>query len=194
MLDHQLDELLEGGGLRVPAEFGLGFGRVTPEVDDVGRAVEVLGDGDHGAANKVGIGCAGNGDHDTLLVDAFAFPTEFDAGVVEGQGGEFADGMLYAGCNHEVLRLIVLEYEPHTLHIVLGITPVAEGVEVAEVEAVLLALGDAGCGEGDLACHEGLATALALMVEEDAGAAEHIVGLAVLLDNPEAVELGHGVW
>ena len=43
MTNHQLDELLEGGGLRVPAEFGLGFGRVAPEVDNVGRAVEVFG-------------------------------------------------------------------------------------------------------------------------------------------------------
>ena len=194
MLDHQLDELLEGGGLRIPAEFGLGFGRVAPEVHYIGRAVEVFGDSDYGAADKVGVGGAGNGDDDTLLVDTLTFPAELDAGVVEGQGCEFADGVLNAGCNHEVLRLVVLEYEPHTLHIVLGIAPVAEGVEVAEVEAVLLALGDASGGESDLAGHEGLATALALVVEEDAGATEHVVGLAVLLDNPEAVELGYGVW
>ena len=31
------------------------------------------------------------------------------------------------------------------------------------------------------------------MVEENARAAEHIVGFAVFLDNPEAVELGHGI-
>ena len=167
MLDHQLDELLEGGGLRIPAEFSLGFGRVAPEVDDVGRAVEVFGDGDYGATDKVGIGGAGNGDYNTLLVDALAFPAELDAGVVEGQSGEFADGVLDAGGDHEVLRRIVLEYEPHTLHIVLSITPVTEGVEVAEIEAVLLALGDAGCSESDLAGHEGLATTLALVVEED---------------------------
>ena len=194
MLDHQFDELFEGGGLRVPAEFGFGFGRVAPEVDDISRAVEVFGDGDYGAADKVCIGGVGNGYHDTLLVDAFAFPAELDAGVMEGQGSKFADGVLYTGGDHEVFRLVVLKYEPHALHIVLGIAPIAEGVEVAEVEAVLLALGNTCCGEGDLSCHEGLATALALVVEEYAGAAEHVVGLAVLLDNPEAVELGHCVW
>ena len=194
MLDHKLNELLEGGGLRIPAEFGLGFGRIAPEVDDVGRAVEVFGNGDDGAADKVGVSCAGNGDYYTLLVDAFAFPAELDAGVVEGQGGEFADGVLDAGGDHKVLRLVVLEYEPHTLHIVLGIAPVTERVEVAEVEAILLVLGDACCSEGDLAGHEGLATALALVVEENAGAAEHVVGLAIFLHNPEAVELGHCVW
>jgi len=57
----------------------------------------------------------------------------------------------------------------------------------------LQALADAGGSKGDLAGDEGLATALALVVEEDAAAAEHIVGLAVLLDNPEAVKLGHGI-
>ena len=113
---------------------------------------------------------------------------------MEGQCGEFADGMLNTGGDHEVLRLVVLEDEPHTLHIVLGIPPVAEGVEVAEIEAVLLALGDAGGSEGDLAGYEGLATALALVVEEDTGAAEHVVGLAVFLDNPEAIEFSHCVW
>lgn len=86
VLDHQFDELLEGGGLRVPAELGLGFGRIAPKVDNVGRAVEVFGDGDHGAADKVGVDGAANGDDDTLFVDAFAFPAELDAGVVEGQG------------------------------------------------------------------------------------------------------------
>ena len=180
--------------MRVPSEFGLGFGRVAPEVDNVSRAVEVFGDGNYGAADKIGVSGAGNGDDDTLFVDAFAFPAELNAGVVKGQCGEFADGVLDAGGDYEVLRLVVLEYEPHTLHIVLGVAPVTEGVEVAEIEAVLLALGDTCCCEGDLAGHEGLATALALVVEEYAGTAEHIVGLAVLLDNPEAVELGHCVW
>ena len=126
MLDHQFDELFEGGGLRIPAEFGLGFGRVAPEVYDICRAVEVFGDGDYGAADKVGVDGAANGDDDTLLIDALAFPAELDASVVEGKGGEFADGVLDAGSDHEVLRLVVLEYEPHTLHIVLGITPVTQ--------------------------------------------------------------------
>ena len=49
VLDHQLNELFEGSGLRILAEFGLGFGRVAPKVHYVGRAVEVFGDGDHGA-------------------------------------------------------------------------------------------------------------------------------------------------
>ena len=37
-----------------------------------------------------------------------------------------------------------LENQPHTLYIILGITPVAERIQVTEIELVLLALLDAG--------------------------------------------------
>ena len=58
VLDHKLNQLFESSGLRVPAEFGLGFGRVTPEVYDVCRAIEVFGNGDNSAADKVCVGRA----------------------------------------------------------------------------------------------------------------------------------------
>ena len=80
--------------------------------------------------------------------------------MLEGELGELTDTVLNAGGNHEVLRLVVLEDEPHALYVVAGIAPVAERVEVAQVEAVLQTLADAGCGKGDLAGDEGLATAL----------------------------------
>ena len=108
---------------------------------------------------------------------------------MESEGCKFTDGVLYAGCDHEVFGLIVLQNEPHAFHVVLGVAPVAEAVEVAEVQAILLALGNAGCGERNLAGHEGFATAFGFMVKEDAGAAEHVVGFAVFLDDPEAVKL-----
>ena len=113
--------------------------------------------------------------------------------MAEGELGELADGVLYTGGDDEVLGTVVLQDEPHALYIVAGIAPVAQGVQVAQVETLLQALADAGGGKGDLAGDEGLAPALALVVEQDAAAAEHLVGLAVLLDNPEAVELGHGI-
>ena len=189
MIDHDLHQLLKGGGVGVPAEFGAGLRRIAPEVDDVGGAVEVGGDLDEGLADEV-VGAAGA---DALLVLAAALPLEFDADVVEGEVGKLADAVLHARGDDVVLGLAGLEDEPHALDVVLGVAPVAEGVEVAEVEFVLQALGDAGGGEGDLARDEGLAAALALVVEEDAVAAEHAVGVAVLLDDPEAVLLGDGV-
>ena len=113
--------------------------------------------------------------------------------MMESEGSELAYGMLHACGDDEVFRGVVLEDEPHAFYIVLGIAPVAEGIEVAEIEAVLFALGDTGSCKGDLAGDEGLASAFGLMIEEDAGAAEHIVGLTVFLDYPIAIELGNGI-
>ena len=189
MIDHDLHQLLKGGGVGVPAEFGAGLRGVAPEVDDIGGAVEVGGDFHEGLADEV----VWAADADALLVLGFALPLEFDADIVEGELGKLADAMLHSRGDDVVLGLAGLEDEPHTLDVVLGVAPVAEGVEVAEVKFVLQALGDAGGGEGDLARDEGLAAALALVVEEDAVAAEHAVGVAVLLDDPEAVLLGDGV-
>ena len=52
---------------------------------------------------------------------------------------------------------------------------------------------DPGGAEGDLAGHERLAAARALVVEEDARAGEQAVGLAVVDRLPVGVELGAGV-
>jgi len=184
VVDHDLHKLFERRCLRIPAEFGLCLGRVAPEVHHVGRAVEIFRDGDDGLAG---------GNIDALFVHAFAFPAEFNACVVESEGCKFTDGVLDTGCNHKVFGLVVLQNKPHAFHVVLGVAPVAKAVEVAEVQAILLTLGNAGGGERDLAGHEGFATTFGFMVKENAGAAEHVVSFAVFLDDPETIELGHGV-
>ncbi len=151
-VDHEIDKLLERGlGRGIPAEFPAGLGGVAPEVDHVGGTVEVGGDlDDHPAGGGV----------DALLGGALSLEAELDAGAAEGVEAELADGVLLAGGNDVVLGLGLLEDEPHTFHIVLGIAPVAGAGEVAKVEFLLLALGYAGGGEGDLAGDEGLAAAL----------------------------------
>ena len=131
---------------------------------------------------------------DALLVGTFAFELQFDAYALEGVVAELADRVLNAGGDDEVLGLLLLQDEPHALHVVLGVAPVAQAAEVAQEELLLLALLDAGSCQRNLTGDEGLAAALTLVVEEDARAAVHIVSLAILLDNPEAVLLGHSVW
>ena len=113
--------------------------------------------------------------------------------MLECQGAELADGVVLTCGDDEVFRLLLLQDEPHALHVVLGIAPVAERVEVAEIELVLIALLDACRRQGDLAGDEGLAATFALVVEEDAVDGEHAVALAVVLHNPKAVLLGHAV-
>jgi len=73
------------------------------------------------------------------------------------------------------------------------VAPVAQGVEVAQIQAALQALGDVGQAAGDLAGDEGLAAARALVVEEDAVAGIEPIGLAVVDGDPVGVELGDGV-
>ena len=101
--------------------------------------------------------------------------------------------MILARGNHEILRNGMLQHEPHALHIILGITPVAPGVQVAQVEFVLHSHLDAAGTEGDLARDEILAAALALVVEQDTVSTEHAVALAVVLHDPERVQLGAAV-
>ena len=52
---------------------------------------------------------------------------------------------------------------------------------------------NAGCCQCDLARHEGLASSLTFMIEQDTGATEHVVRLTILLDDPIAIQLGHRI-
>ena len=112
---------------------------------------------------------------------------------MEGVLGELTYGVLLASGDDEVLGRVVLEHEPHALDIVTGIAPVAQGTEVPEVELVLLTSGDASSSQSDLTGDEGLATALTLVVEEDAVDGKHTIALAVVLRDPEAVELSYPI-
>ena len=128
------------------------------------------------------------------FVDAFAFPTQSDSGMLECQRSELTYSMLHAGSDDEIFGSLVLQYQPHALHIILGISPVAEAVEVAEQQLLLLALCNARGCQRDLAGNERLTAALRLVIEEDARAAEHAVCFTVLLDNPVAVQFGYSIW
>ena len=118
---------------------------------------------------------------------------QLDAHMTESKPAELTDGMLLSCGNHEIFRLVVLEYQPHALHIVFGITPVTQGRQVAHVEFVLLSLSNTGGGKRDLPGDERLAPPFALVIEQDARTAEHPVCLAVLLYDPVAVQFGHGI-
>ena len=101
--------------------------------------------------------------------------------------------MLLAGGDDVVRRLVLLQHQVHGADEVAGVAPVAERVEVAEPEVVLQAQRDAGDCARDLARDEGLAAHRALVIEEDAVAGVHAVGLAVVHRDPVAVHLGGAV-
>ena len=62
---------------------------------------------------------------DDVLVDV-------DARVLEGDLGELADRVLFAGRDHVVVGLVGLQHQPHRLDVVARVTPVALRVEVPQ--------------------------------------------------------------
>src|SRR6185295_831448 len=144
-VDHHVDELAEAD-LGFPAELAAGLGGVAEQRVD-------LGGPDQGGV-----------DDDVLL------PVQAD--VAEGDLEVFADGMVLAGGDDEVVGGLLLEHEPHGADVVAGVAPVAFGVDVAEAELLLEAELDGRDGVGDLAGDELLAAAGAFVVEEDARAGE----------------------
>ncbi len=85
--------------------------------------------------------------------------------------------------------------EHHPLHadVVFGVTPVAQGIHVAEIEATFQTLGDIGDAAGDLPGDEGLAAAGGLVIKENAVAGIHAVGFAVVHRDPVGIHLGDGI-
>ena len=51
MLNHQLDKLLKARLIRIPPQFGLSLGGITPKVDHIRWTVEVGGDADDNVTN-----------------------------------------------------------------------------------------------------------------------------------------------
>ena len=87
----------------------------------------------------------------------------------------------------------MLQHQPLHAHIVLGVAPVAQGVDVAHVQTLFQTLGDIGQATRDLAGDKGLAPARALVVEQDAVAGIHAIGLTVVHRDPVGVHLGHRI-
>ena len=82
-----------------------------------------------------------------------------------------------------------LQDHPHTLYIILRISPVTQGVHVAKLQVILNALCDTSCGKRDLARNKVLSAALRFMVKQDTVYRKHAIRLTVLLDDPEAILL-----
>src|SRR5260370_382022 len=119
----------------------------------------------------------------------------FDGAIdmAEGQLDEFPHRMGLAGGEHVVVRLVLLQDAPHAPGIGAGMSPVALGVEVAEIEPLLMAALDGGHGARDLARDEGFAADRRFVVEQNAVGGMHAVGFAVVHRDPVGIELGHRV-
>src|SRR6187455_2059543 len=125
---------------------------------------------------------------DERLVDVdVLLPVEPD--VPERELDELADTVRNAGRDHVVVRLLLLEHQPHRAHVVACIAPVAAGLEVAQPEVALEPERDRRRRARDLARQEVGRPAGGLVVEEDPRAGEEAVALAVAADDQVAVRL-----
>ena len=101
--------------------------------------------------------------------------------------------MLLAGGDDKIFRLFLLQHQPLHFNVIPCMAPVAQRIHVAEIEAILQADFNASQGAGDFAGNKGLAAHGRLMVEQNAIAGIHAVGLAIVDRNPVGIELGHCV-
>ena len=107
VLEHLADHFREAD-FGTPAETYPGLAGIAAEVGDLGRT-------------EVG------------LIDLdIVLPLEPDES--EGEFNQLPDAPLHTGGDHIVVRLLLLEHQPHGLDIVFGVTPVTLGIEVAEPE------------------------------------------------------------
>src|SRR6266850_1965094 len=87
-----------------------------------------------------------------------------------GPHHELAHRMLLASCDNEGLRLRLLQHQPLGAHVVARVTPVAQRIQVTQVQALLEPCVNPREAASDLAGYEGLAANRGLMIERYAAA------------------------
>mmetsp|Transcript_174241 Transcript_174241/g.553180 ORF Transcript_174241/g.553180 Transcript_174241/m.553180 type:complete len:249 (+) Transcript_174241:260-1006(+) len=184
VLHHLEDEGLEGS-VRVPASLLLQLRHVAEQGLHLRGPEVLLGDlHQHLAGLRV----------DALFLEALAAPHDRPPAELEAERAELAHAVLPVGGHHVVIRRLLLHHHPHRLDVVARVAPIAQGVQVAQQDAVPAARHDLSDVGGHLLGDEGASAARRLVVEEDAVERIHAVGLPIILHDPEAVQLGHGIW
>ena len=184
MLHHDFHQLFKGSLRRIPAKFALSFGRIPPKIYDIRRTVEVWANLYYNLSRSL---------VDAILIHPFASEFQFNPSMMERQLTELTHRMLHTCCNDKILRLIVLQNQPHAFHIILGIAPITQAVEIAEIQLLLVPLRNTCRPQRNLTRYKSFPTALRLMVKENAGSGEHIIGLTIFLRNPEAILFGNSI-
>src|SRR3546814_1580265 len=105
--------------------------------------------------------------HNSLFLDALAFELQRHPEFLRAPADELADGVLLACRDDVVLRIVLLQHHPLHPAVILCVPPVAQRIQVAHEQAAVQALRNVGQSPRDLACHAGLPSTRALVVEED---------------------------
>src|SRR5438309_2771594 len=112
-----------------------------------------------------------------------------EARMTESNLAELANAVASARRNDIVVRNMVLRCEPHSLDVILGVSPVAARLQVAEIKFMLQTELDSPDSTSHLARHERFASAGRFVVEEDSVHGVNAVRLAVIHRRPVGVHL-----
>src|SRR5580704_254486 len=176
---HHLPDEFGEGRFRLPAEHPARLAGVADQFIDFGGA-KIYGIDAYQRLFRLRI--------DAGLLNALAAPDDAAADFGKREFDEFAHRAGLAGRQHEIVRRLRLQDLVHALDVIPGVAPVASRLEVSEIERVFQTGLNPGDAAGDLARDKGFAPDRAFMIEQNAVAGEHPVGLAVIDRDPVAVE------
>ena len=97
------------------------------------------------------------------------------------------------GGNDVIVRLLLLEHQPHGFDIIAGIPPVPLGIEIAQIEFLVQAQFDPRGGSGDLAADKGLPSTRGFVVKQNSVTRKEMIGLSIIHRDPVSVRLGSTV-
>ena len=92
-------------------------------------------------------------------------------------------------CKNKVIWGFLLKHEPHTIYIILRMTPVTFRIKVPKFKREVRILVEFSNALGDLAGHKVFTPTLGLMIEKDTTTGKHVVALTVVLDDPMSIQL-----
>ena len=129
----------------LPAENTTRLCGVAKQIVDLGQA-EVTGvDPDQNLSR---------GSIDPRFVLTSAVPDDIPIDLGKRHFDKLPHAVGLTGGQDIIVRMILLKHEPHAFHVVSGVAPVADGVEIAQEQAILQPVLDRCHGSGYLAGNE----------------------------------------
>src|SRR5262249_15614145 len=104
-----------------------------------------------------------------------------------------ADGGTVTRGDHIIVGNLLLQHRPHCTYIILGMTPVALRVDIAEAQFLCQSEFDSRDAIRDLASHEFSAAQRTLVIEKNARRGMETKALAIIHCDPVTIEFGHGI-
>ncbi len=127
------------------------------------------------------------------LINTFASEFQFHVEMFEGEVDELANCVGFIGRADVIVGLLLLENAPHGIGIFGCVAPITFGIDISHDQAFFEALLDSASSTRDFASDKGFASSGRFVVKENSIRSMNSVGLAIINDDPEGVELGNSV-